>query len=133
MFEYVNLLYLENYNKENTLARAFVTGATGFIGSHLVDELLKKNYKIKCLVRKNSSTKWLDGKPVEFVYGDLFSHDILEKALADVDYVYHVGGVTFAKRKEEFIRGNVEATKSLLEACMEYNPNLKKFIHVSSQ
>ena len=99
----------------------------------MVDELLKKNYKIKCLVRKQSSTKWLNGKAVEYINGDLFSHDILEKALADVDYVYHVGGVTFAKKKEEFIKGNVEATKSLLEACMKYNPNLKKFIHVSSQ
>ncbi len=115
------------------MAKAFVTGATGFIGSHLVDELIKKNYQIKCLVRKSSSTKWLDGKGVEYVYGDLFSHDILEKALADVDYVYHVGGVTFAKKKEEFIKGNVEATKSLLEACRKFNPNVKKFIHVSSQ
>jgi dihydroflavonol-4-reductase len=133
MFEFLNLLNSENYNKEVTLAKAFVTGATGFIGSHLVDELLKKNYEIKCLVRKSSSTKWLDGKPVEYIYGDLFSHDILEKALVDVDYVYHVGGVTFAKKKEEFIKGNVEATKSLLDACRKFNPNLKRFIHISSQ
>lgn len=115
------------------MAKAFVTGATGFIGSHLVDELLKKNYEIKCLVRKNSSTKWLKDKPVEFIEGDLFTKDVLEKALTDVDYVYHVGGVTFAKRKEEFRRGNVEATKSLLEAALKFNPGLKKFVHVSSQ
>lgn len=115
------------------MAKAFITGGTGFIGSHLVDELLKKNYEIKCLVRKSSSTKWLDGKGVEYVYGDLFSHDILEKALRDVDYIYHVGGVTFAKKKEEFYRGNVEATKSLLEACYKFNPGIKKFVHVSSQ
>jgi nucleoside-diphosphate-sugar epimerase len=115
------------------MAKAFITGGTGFIGSHLVDELLKKNYEIKCLVRKSSSTKWLDGKGVEYVYGDLFSHDILQNALKDVDYVYHVGGVTFAKKKQDFYRGNVEATKSLLEACYKFNPGLKKFIHVSSQ
>jgi len=115
------------------LPKAFVTGATGFIGSHLVDELLKKNYEIKCLVRKSSSTKWLDGKAVEYVHGDLFSHDALELVLKDIDYVYHVGGVTFAKKKEEFYRGNVDATKSLLDACYKFNPGLKKFIHVSSQ
>jgi nucleoside-diphosphate-sugar epimerase len=115
------------------MAKAFVTGATGFIGSHLVDELLKKNYEIRCLIRKNSNTKWLKDKPVEFIEGDLFTDEVLKKALNEVDYVYHVGGVTFAKKKEEFIRGNIDATKSLLEAAYKYNPGLKKFIHVSSQ
>lgn len=115
------------------MAKAFITGATGFIGSHLADELIKKDYEIKCLVRKTSNTKWLKGKPVEFVEGDLFSEDVLKKALTGADYVYHVGGVTFAKKKEEFYRGNVDATKSLLEACYKFNPGIKKFIHVSSQ
>lgn len=115
------------------MAKVFVTGGTGFIGSHLIDELLKKNYEVKALVRKNSSTKWLNGKPVEFVEGDLFTDEVLKKAVSNVDFVYHVGGVTFAKKKEDFYRGNVDATKSLLEACVKYNPGLKKFIHVSSQ
>lgn len=115
------------------MAKVFVTGGTGFIGSHLIDELLKKNYEVKALVRKNSSTKWLNGKPVEFVEGDLFTDEVLIKAVSNVDFVYHVGGVTFAKKKEDFYRGNVDATKSLLEACVKYNPGLKKFIHVSSQ
>lgn len=115
------------------MSKVFVTGATGFIGSHLVDELIKKSYHVKCLVRKSSSTKWLDGKPVEFVYGDLFDEKVLQSALSDVDFVYHVGGVTFAKKKEEFIRGNIDATRSLIEACFKFNPKLKKFIHVSSQ
>lgn len=115
------------------MAKAFVTGATGFIGSHLVDELLKKNYEIKCLIRRSSNTKWLKGKPVEFIEGDLFTDEVLKKGLSDADYIYHVGGVTFAKKKEEFYRGNVGATKSLLEACYKYNPGIKKFIHVSSQ
>jgi dihydroflavonol-4-reductase len=115
------------------MAKAFVTGATGFIGSHLVDELLKKNYEIKCLVRKNSNTKWLKDKPVEYIEGDLFTEDVLKKALTGTEYIYHVGGVTFAKKKEEFWRGNVEATKSLLEATLKFSPGVKKFVHVSSQ
>lgn len=115
------------------MQNSFITGATGFIGSHLVEELLKKNYSVKCLVRKSSSTKWLDGKNVELVYGDLFDKEFLSEVLKDVDYVYHVGGVTFAKKKEEFYRGNVEATKSLLESCIKFKPDIKKFIHVSSQ
>jgi len=115
------------------LSTALVTGASGFIGSHLADLLLKKGYRVKCLVRKSSNLKWLDGKNVEFIYGDMFSKDTLPEALKDADYVYHVAGVTFAKKKETFYRGNIEATKSLLEICLKAKPDLKKFIHVSSQ
>ncbi len=115
------------------MAKVFITGGTGFIGSHLIDELLKKNYEIKALVRKKSNTKWLKGKPVEYIEGDLFTEDVLKKAISNVEYIYHVGGVTFAKKKEEFYRGNVDATKSLLEACVKYNEGIKKFIHISSQ
>lgn len=115
------------------MAKVFITGATGFIGSHLADELIKKNHTIKCLVRKSSNLKWLKDKPVELVYGDFFDDKVLEDALKDVDYVYHVAGVTFAKKREDFYRGNVDATKNLLEICLRINPDLKRFVHVSSQ
>lgn len=128
-----NLLFLESYNKDIDLTKVFITGGTGFIGSTLVDELIKKNYEVKCLVRKTSNTKWLKDKPVELVHGDLWNKEILTNALKDVDYVYHVGGVTFAKKKEDYFKGNAEATKSLIEICSNSNPNIKKFIHLSSQ
>jgi dihydroflavonol-4-reductase len=115
------------------VATVFITGATGFIGSHLADRLTEKNFTVKCLVRKTSNTKWLDGKGIKYIYGDLFDYDVLKQALEDVDYVYHVGGVTFAKKKEDFYKGNVDATHSLIEACYRFNPGIKKFIHVSSQ
>ncbi len=115
------------------MANVFVTGATGFIGSHLVDELLKKNYKIICLVRKTSNLRWLEGKPVEYVYGGLFSNDVIADAVKNVDYVYHIAGVTFAKTKPEYFKGNSDATKNLLEVCYKTNPGLKRFLFVSSQ
>jgi len=115
------------------LSTALVTGANGFIGSHLVELLLEKGYKVKCLVRKSANLRWLKDKNIELVYGDMFSIETLTSALKDADYVYHVAGVTFAKKKEEFYRGNVEAVKSLLEICAKAKPDLKKFIHVSSQ
>lgn len=115
------------------MTKVFVTGGTGFIGSTLVDELIKKNYEVKCLVRRKSNIRWLKSKPVEFVHGDLWDRDILRQALENVDYVYHVGGVTFAKKKEEYFIGNAEATRSLIKICYEVNPNLKKFVHLSSQ
>lgn len=128
-----NLLFLETYNKDIALEKVFVTGGTGFIGSTLVDELINKNYEVKCLIRKNSNLQWLNNKPVERVKGDLWNKEVLHKALEDVDYVYHSGGVTFAKKREDYFRGNSEATKSLIENCFEINPNLKKFVHISSQ
>jgi nucleoside-diphosphate-sugar epimerase len=111
---------------------ALVTGGTGFIGSHLVELLLSKGYRVKSLVRKTSSLKWLEKLPVEYVYGDLFSSDALQSAVRDVDYVYHLAGVVAAKTREGYFRGNQEGTRNLLEAVLSVNPGLKKFIFVSS-
>lgn len=112
--------------------KAFVTGATGFVGSHLVDLLLEKGIEVACLRRKTSSVKWLEGKNVNFIDGDLYANETLEKAVKDVDYVFHVAGVVKAKNKEGFERGNNLATKNLVEITARVNPRLKKFIHVSS-
>lgn len=112
--------------------KALVTGATGFVGSHLVDKLIEKNYEVYCLKRKTSSTKWLDGKNVKYVEGDLFSNDALEKCIKDMDYVFHVAGVVKAKTKEGFYHGNSDSTKNLLEITYKVNSGLKKFIFVSS-
>lgn len=117
----------------NSNASVFVTGATGFIGSHLVERLLEKNCRIKCMVRKTSNLHWLEGKPVEYVYGDLFKNDVLADAVKDADYVYHIAGVTFAKRKEEYFRGNSKATRNFIDVCYNTNPKLKRFVFISSQ
>jgi len=113
--------------------KAFVTGATGFVGSHLVDLLLKEGFDVFCLKRSTSSTKWLDGKNVKYVEGDLFSNETLENTIKDMDYVFHVAGVVKAKNKEGFEKGNVLATKNHIEITAKVNPNIKKFVHVSSQ
>ncbi|MGH2574260.1 MAG: NAD-dependent epimerase/dehydratase family protein [Ignavibacteria bacterium] len=115
------------------MINVLITGATGFIGSHIADELLKRNYKIKCLVRKTSNLQWLKDKPVEFVYGSLFDNEILTRAVENVDYIYHSAGITFAKKKSEYFKGNTEAVKNIIEVCYKVNPKIKKFVHISSQ
>lgn len=112
--------------------KAFVTGATGFVGSHLVDRLLKEGFEVFCLKRKTSNTRWLEGKNVQYVNGDLYSNDVLEKTIKDMDYVFHVAGVLKSKKKEGYEKGNNLATKNLIEITYKVKPDLKKFVHISS-
>ena len=113
--------------------KALVTGGNGFIGSHLVEHLLKKSYTVCCLVRKTSDLKWIQHLPIEFVYGDLFDNSALKTALQNVDVVFHSAGLTKAKTKEEYFRGNQLATHNFLEQTVVHNPSLKRFVHISSQ
>jgi len=113
--------------------KALVTGATGFIGSHLVDLLLKNNYDVRCLLRRTSSTAWLKGLPVGYVYGDLFDEAALREAVTGVDYVYHSAGITKAKTPDVYYQGNAAGTKNLLEAVRRRNPGITRFMHISSQ
>ncbi len=112
---------------------AFVTGGTGFIGSHLVERLLKKNYTVRCLVRNPKNPGYLKNLPVEMYEGDLFSTAVLEQGIEGADYVFHLAGVVAAKRKEDFFRYNRDGTKNIIETAARVNPSLKKFVHISSQ
>ncbi|MCU0342942.1 MAG: NAD(P)-dependent oxidoreductase [Ignavibacterium sp.] len=112
---------------------ALVTGANGFVGSHLVDNLLSHGLRVRCLVRKSSNLKWLDKKNVEIFDSGLFDKDGLRKAFKDVNYIYHVAGVVKSKTKDGYFKGNVETTKNLLEVALENAPTVKRFLVVSSQ
>lgn len=112
---------------------AVVTGANGFVGSHLVDLLLDKGYMVRCLTRKSSDMKWLKGKNIEVYDCGLFDQDGLRKALNGSHYVFHVAGVVKSKTPEGYFQGNVETTKNLLEVSLENKNTLKRFIVVSSQ
>jgi len=117
---------------ENKLI-AVVTGGNGFVGSHLVDLLLTEGFKVKCIVRKTSNLRWLNGKDVEKYDCGLFDKEKLKDVLKNADYIYHVAGVVKSIKPEGYFKGNVETTKNLMEVAVEVAPNLKRFVVISSQ
>ena len=101
---------------------AFVTGGTGFVGSHLVEELLGRGYRVRALVR--SDPKWLAGLPVETVAGDLHDAGALRQ-LAGAVAVAHVAGLTRARDQATLDRANVDGTHALLAAVREHAPDAR--------
>jgi len=121
-------------NQNDTLAHStvLVTGASGFIGSHLVDALLQHQCKVHCLVQRTSDLRWLDRTKVQLHYGSLTESVPLEDCLAKVDYVFHCAGLTRAKTREDFFQVNAHACKVLYEKCVAYGKNIKRIVHISS-
>lgn len=113
--------------------RALVTGANGFVGSHLVEKLIGQGVEVRCLVRQSSNLQWIDTSKVSFVYGDVSDYESLIAAVQDVDVVYHLAGKTSALNENEYESVNVQGTKNLIEAVNQYNPKIKRFLFVSSQ
>jgi dihydroflavonol-4-reductase len=112
---------------------AVVTGANGFVGSHLVDLLLEKGYEVRCITRKSSNLKWLEGKTVEIYDCGLFDKEGLNKVLRDANYIFHVAGVVKSKKPEGYFKGNVETTRNLLDVSLNNLDSIKRFVVVSSQ
>jgi nucleoside-diphosphate-sugar epimerase len=113
--------------------KALVTGGPGFIGSHLVEALLKKGVEVRCLVRRSSDLKWIEGLPVEFAWGDCTDRASLAEAVKGMDVVFHSAGVTKVVREESFFQVNAHGTENLIQACLDNAPHLQKFIYLSSQ
>jgi nucleoside-diphosphate-sugar epimerase len=113
--------------------KILVTGASGFVGSHIADRLLAGGHEVRALVRSNSSLKWLQRKPIELVSANMLDIESLRPAVEGVDAIVHVAGVTAAKTKQGFYDGNLLPTRNLLEASRRFNPTLARFVFCSSQ
>ncbi len=109
-----------------------VSGATGFIGSHLVDLLLERGFTVKCLVRPSSNLRWLADKNVELCECVLSDQERLNEICKGAHYIVHCAGSIAAHSLEEYIRDNKGGTEHMLRAALTTVSTLKRFIHLSS-
>lgn len=109
-----------------------ITGGTGFIGSHVVEALLKRGERVRCLVRSADRLRWLKGLNVEIVEGDCMLPGTLAPALAGVRRVVHAAGATFAATASAYFRFNADGTRNLLEVCLS-GTGVERFVLISSQ
>ena len=110
--------------------KVLVTGATGFVGSHLVEALRRRHAEVTALVRSTGKAHALESQGVRLVAGDLHDPAALERAAAGQDVIFHVAGLVAAMDEAEFLRVNREGTAGLLEAADR--SRVRRFVLVSS-
>jgi dihydroflavonol-4-reductase len=110
--------------------KALVTGATGFVGSHLAEALRRRGHEVTALARSSRKAEALTSQRVRVVPGDLHDTAALERAAAGQDIIYHVAGVVAARDEAQFLRANRDGTRNILGAAERSgNP---RFVLVSS-
>jgi nucleoside-diphosphate-sugar epimerase len=110
--------------------KAFVTGATGFVGSHLAEALVRRGDRVTALVRSPSKADRLRELGVELVAGDLHAAAALAHGAAGADVVYHVAGLVAARSEAEFLAGNRDGTRNVVEAAEA--GDVRRFVFVST-
>mgnify|MGYP002783561349 CR=1 FL=1 len=114
------------------MALALVTGATGFLGGHLVNELLERGHQVRALYRSPSTLAAIGEYDIETVRGDVLDRGSLEHAMQGVDWVFHVAAST-ASWKPKFAEQtaiNVGGTENVVAAALA--AGVKRLIHTSS-
>lgn len=110
--------------------KIFLTGATGFVGNHLVNDLLANKHEVYAFVRNLEKAKPLEDKGVYLVHGDLKTKTIDLKSIKDIDVVIHLAGLLYSHDNNEFYQVNTEASAWLGEIFKKLP--IKKFIFISS-
>jgi dihydroflavonol-4-reductase len=112
--------------------KVFVTGATGFVGSHVASALATGGADLRLLLRASSSTSNLEGLPGERVVGDLMDPESFRKAVVGCDFVFHVAADyrLWTREPEQMYRANVEGTRSIIRAAED--ARVKRVVYTSS-
>jgi len=109
-----------------------LTGATGFIGCKILNELLKRKYKVRVIVRENSNIEKIKKLKVETFFGDITNKKSIDRAIRGSDYIIHSASLysLWLPNKELIYKVNVDGTKNMLELALKYK--IKKFIYTST-
>jgi dihydroflavonol-4-reductase len=112
--------------------KVLVTGASGFLGSHVVRKAIQHGFEVRAFVRKSSSLKNLEGLPIEIFTGELKSQDDLTKALAGCEWLFHLAAdYRFTSiQGNQLLQTNIEGTKAVLAAAK--NSNTSRIVYTSS-
>ncbi len=113
------------------MPKALITGASGFIGRHVVPHLIEKGYDVRCLVRPTSDRGFLKRYPVEFIDGDVTDFDSLRPAVDAVDFVFHMAGVAQVVANRRFFDLHTQGTINTAKACLA-RQSPPRLIHISS-
>lgn len=118
-------------SKRPAKATCFVTGATGFIGGHLAERLVREGHRVRCLVRPTSDTSQLETLDVDLVVGDLTSSSSLLAAVEGCRYAFHCGAfVSDWATAREIAATNITGTRHVLEAAVA--SGVERLIHFST-
>ena len=112
---------------------AFVTGAAGFIGTHLVRALIMQNYTVSCLVRSPAKGHHLKHKSLKLLVGDFNDLDTFRNDIKKSNIVFHVAGVAKEQNREAYFNGNLIISQQLVAAIKRYLPKGQKIVYISSQ
>ena len=114
--------------------KILITGASGFIGSFIVEGALHRGMEVWAAVRATSSRRYLTDSRIHFIELDFSSEARLEEALRgfSFDYIVHAAGVTKCLHREDFFRVNTEGTRHLCQALLKLKIPLKRMVYMSS-
>ncbi len=111
---------------------AFITGATGFVGGHMIRRLTNHGYQVRALVRPTSCYNTLKSFPVEIIKGDLSQAAVLQKAIRGCDWVFHAGADyrLWSRNPSEMYATNVDGTRNVLQAA--WDAKVEKVVYTST-
>ena len=112
--------------------KIFVTGATGFIGRHLVRRLVEEGHSVRCLVRKDSQTRLLEDLGVRLVLGGVNDRAALDEGMQGCDWLFHLANLysMWEPDRDRFTRINIDGTRNVLDAALD--ASIKKVVYVST-
>lgn len=107
-----------------------VTGANGFIGSHICELLLEKGHRVRGMVRKTSDLTWIRKLDMELVCGDVRDSGSIDKAVDGTDWVFHAAATVRPKDPKDYEQVNYVGAKTMAESCVR--AGVKRFVFLSS-